>query len=292
VWPVSPPTMSVDDVAKSSVRRIRNRELASRVRNSVIELGGNHRRFKRVARDGLTHTVIPDDYKISDLSDNELRWIYENQVARAGAGGRPHYESIMAAAPFGLCAYCQYGQATTLDHFLPQKWIAGLAIEPWNLVPACQQCNKKLLTFHPESPDQQLFFPYLESVTSRWLYAEVLDGPPAAVRFEARPDRRLDQLTRERVVTQFDTLGLPLLFAGVSGRDVAEAKSSLVGTTTDDGRGAEDPRSAQRFAPETVRELLTDTALQAFVVDTNSRRGAVYEALAGSDWFCGGGYLV
>nr|WP_146077537.1 HNH endonuclease signature motif containing protein [Clavibacter michiganensis] len=233
--------------------------------------------------------MVPADYGVAELSDDELRWIYDHQVARAGSGGRPHYDSIMAAAPFGLCAYCQYGQATTLDHFLPQAWIAGLAIEPWNLVPACQQCNKKLLSFHPDSPGQQMFFPRMESVTSRWLYAEVMDGAPAAVRFEARPHQGLDRLTRKRVLTQFETLGLPLLFAGVSGRDIAEAKSSLAGTTTVDGRGAGDPRTTQQFAPETVRALLTDTALRAFAFDSNNRRGAVYEALATSDWFCEGG---
>jgi hypothetical protein len=54
-----------------------------------------------------------------------MRWLYEEQLVNATAGGRAFYHALVGGALFELCSYCQYGHADTLDHYVPKsKWAA------------------------------------------------------------------------------------------------------------------------------------------------------------------------
>ena len=39
------------------------------------------------------------------------------------------------------CVYCMVYDASQLDHFYPKNAFPGLACDPWNLVPCCDECN-------------------------------------------------------------------------------------------------------------------------------------------------------
>lgn len=290
MWAVSPPTVGVEEVARRSAGRIRDKEFASRVREAIPGLLQNHRGLQRVLTASVGHEIDPTDFAVAGLTNKEMVWLYDRQLSRARGAARGCYDDLLASAHHQLCSYCQYGQATTLDHFFPKQWVSGLAVEPWNLVPACQQCNRKLLDFHAETAAEAMFHPYHEGVSDRWLYAELLENDPPALRFEARPPTGLDPQTKARVGQQFGTtLALHLMYSAVSARDIAEAKASLSHLMHPGLPGGE-----QLPPPdvETVRQSLQETAEAAFLVDSNSRRGAAYEAMAASDWFCSDGYRV
>lgn len=291
MWRVNPPEVEVSEVANNCASKLRDRELAERVRSTIPYLEKNHADFIAATKARCTHEIDPSSYSVSDLSNEEMLWLYNRQVSRANGGARKQYELILANALFGLCSYCQYGQATTLDHFVPKSWLPGLAIDPWNLIPSCQQCNRKLGDTWAKSEHSQLFHPYCEDVTSRWLYAEVLEDEPVAVLFSARPDPRLDEKIRKRVINQFNELGLALMYGAVSGKDIAEARSVLTGNHIILEKDRTDDRAEQQFDAETVSKILSETAGKLFHVDPNSRRGAVYEALSENVWFCSEGYL-
>ena len=284
MWGVSPPVAVVKDVATKSASRVRDKYFAASIRKSIPRLSENHETFCSALDAGRIHEQEPSLYAVATLTDGELRKLYEQQLAHPNGAARAIYDQILSGARHRLCSYCQHGEATTLDHFLPKSWIAGLAIEPWNLVPACQQCNKKLLAFQAQGDADTLFHPYREGVEERWLYAELVEDEPAAFRFVARPPTHLDDLTTNRIVAQFRTLGLDLMYSAVSSRDIEEAKTSVSRSV----RAALRLTDAEKLPHDldTVRQLLLDTASDAFAVDSNSRRGAAYEALAASDWFC------
>jgi hypothetical protein len=286
MWPVSPPTVKVQDIAVQSAGRIRDKSLARSLRAAIPELVNNHDGLRRKLADGAAHEVSPADFELDGVSDSDMRWLYDRQVADPSGAARDVYDALIRSALYNLCSYCQYGQATTLDHFLPKSWIAGLAIEPWNLVPACQQCNRKLLAFHAAVPEQAMFHPYQEHVEERWLFATLLDGEPPAFRFEARPPTHLTDLTRNRVCAQFDTLALDLMFNAVSSKDISEARTSLTRPFKLTGAAS----AVFTLSADSVRDQLLDTAAVAFDADVNSRRGAAYEALANSTWFCTDGF--
>lgn len=218
---------------------------------------------------------------MNGLSDIELRWLYENQLVRQGRKARHVYDHIKTNALHGLCSYCQYGTANTLDHFIPVSVVQALSIDPWNLVPACDRCNKLLLATFATQTEQQLLHPYAQpqSVPTdlRWLRASVQHIAPIVITFRAEPDDAVDAVTRDRIINQFDLLRLGDLYQTVSARELAGTCRSLTNRF---------PGGQCASVTAHLRELSVD----AFGADRNDRRGALYEALADDEWFTTIGY--
>jgi 5-methylcytosine-specific restriction endonuclease McrA len=278
MWPVSSPTISVKETVHACARGTRDKSLASRLLDARRDMESNNEDFKATIADEKTHLITQDRYAISGVSGEELKWMYARQLSRTGRPARKLYDILISAAPHGLCCYCQYGQAKTLDHFVPKDHSAGLAIDPWNLVPACEQCNHKLLARWGSSASEQMLHPYDMPVLGRWLQGEVAAYSPLRIQFSVDVLTLRDSELQDRIVNEFEALGLAEMFAVVSVGDVETTSRTLT----------------RLFTPgneETVREHLLEIAADAFGVDENSRRGVVLNALADDPWFCAGGYL-
>lgn len=64
-------------------------------------------------------------------------------------GGRLHALREQLLGAVSECPLCGSGPATTLDHHLPKAVYRALAINPRNLVPSCQPCNRAKGTLLP-----------------------------------------------------------------------------------------------------------------------------------------------
>lgn len=277
MWGVDQPSVTVAQAARACARGLRDRELAARVTASVPALTSNSAAFRTATGTHQQHTITASTYPVPDLSGTELRSLYRGQLAKAGRPGREVYSQIMAGARHGLCSYCQYGQAKTLDHFVPKTLVAALSIDPWNLVPCCLQCNHHLGNGYSTDAEHQLLHPYDMPDLGRWLQAEVVHAFPVSVQFTAQPSAETDPELRARVVNQFNCLDLAELYAVVSAQDITGISRTL---TT-------------HFASATtelVSDYLQELADGALDDNENSRRGVVLEALANDTWYCTSGF--
>jgi 5-methylcytosine-specific restriction endonuclease McrA len=277
MWGADAPAVSVSDTVLACARGTRDKPFAARLVSSSGELEANSSALQVAARTHQLHTVSATSFVLSRVSDDEMTWTYGAQLGRSGRPASAIRDQLIGSAPHGLCCYCQYGQATTLDHFVPKERVPALSIDPWNLVPACSRCNHKLQSLYGVTASEQMFHPYAMPALGRWLRAEVVPGEPVSVTFLAEPDPLIEENTRARIVYEFEKLGLGLLFSVVSGPDLSEMGVALT-----------------RFFPPgsqtLVRAHLQEASVAAFLVDPNSRRGALFEALANDDAYCTGGY--
>lgn len=256
---------------------MRDTYLASRVLAATGSLELNSQALRHAASTDALHEIVATEYVVEGLSDGEMRLLYDQQLSRQGRPGRLIYDAVMASAKHGLCTYCQYGQATTLDHFVPKSLVAGLAIDPWNLIPACQQCNKELLDKWATTPNEQALYPYMFPAIGRWLGAAVSTTVPLVVEFFAYPDTDLNPDLRARIENQFDRLKLGRLYSVVSASDVVETSAVLA-------------RNFEVGDSVNVRAHLSELAAGALSADPNGRRGALFEALAADEWYCHEGF--
>lgn len=276
MWSIDVPSITTQEVAEACVSRVKDEGLVRGVLDSRSELERNRVTFGELIAARTLHGLTTQNVSVKNVSDDQFRWLYKQHMAQSRGGARDYYDQLLSNARFKLCSYCQYGYASTLDHFVPKNKFGGLAIEPSNLVPACPRCNQTLSTATATSAEEQMFHPYSENVSGRWLFAEVIEEEYGALRFMAKPSDELETQTKTRIQNQFQALKLDLLYGAVTGRDVAEARRTL-NVNPDLGK----PHSAQ-----TASELLKDIATNAFLVDENSLRGVTYEALSESNWFC------
>lgn len=278
MWPGSRPIGTAEDSAKACARGVRDRDLRKRVVDACPEFLANSVKLQTAIASDKLHEANAGDYLIPGLSRDELLWLYIAQLSRKRGPGREIYDRIMVKAPSGLCIYCRHSVATTLDHFVPKTLIPGLSIDPWNLVPACSDCNHGLLDNFSDQAAEQMLHPYFVPPIGRWLTASVERVRPTAVRFAATPDAGLAPELQARIRNQFERLDLGRRYSVI-------CASNLVGLNR---------RLPTRFGgaqPGEVSAYLTELALLSFETDQNDRRAVMFEALAADEWYCTGGYV-
>ena len=278
MWRVERPGLEAVETFDRIVRRVRDAGLRARliaitaeVENAadVYEAAGNAARLDTVPASPTMGA--------GSVSNREMIGLYERIVNRQSPL-RPIYDSLVSACEYDRCPLCGHRLVATLDHHLPKRHYSAFTVLPMNLVPACRDCNFLKLDTAPTSPEDVPLHPYFDDVEDdRWLYAEVLEVEPAALRYYVVPDEHWDEVTAVRVQRQFNRLELSRLYGSQAAQELSSIRQQL--TDVFDAAGLEG-----------VRSHLSDQAASREAAWINSWQTALYEALAESDWFCGGGF--
>jgi len=279
MWAVDPPTPTAAEASADCAKGIRNKALRAKVDGAVFAFAVNSATLQAAIHAQQLHHSTSGIYPVAGLSDEELKGLYKGQLSRLNSKARHIYDHVMGNALHGLCSYCQHGVVTVLDHFIPISLIPALAVDPWNLVPACDRCNKLLLDEFIALADEQQLHPYAHPSSipagTRWLHAQVHPGP--VVTFHADPDPTLPLPSRTRIVNQFNRLKLFDLFKVVAARELAGTCRNLA-----------DRFPGGQAVP--VAAHLKELSQDGLASDPNDRRGVMYEALSQDDWFINTGY--
>lgn len=213
------------------------------------------------------------------VSSEEMANLYDKGLV-TNRKPRVIYDKILLSTPQGICPFCAQNIATTLDHYLPKKQFPLFALTPINLLPSCKDCNTEKLTYKATNAEAQLIHPYFDDTNDkRWLYAEVQESSPLTIVFMVRPPDEWSLSKKARVKKHFDKLKLGRLYSSNAGTEVTSLGTMF--------------KSLFNSAGKTVlRTLLADFASSNFTVHQNSWRGATYDALSNSEWFCEGGVLA
>ena len=273
------PAVSASDTAKACVERMQNtNQIKILVQASLSQFNSNSQTYQTAAIADALHTLTADDFpRPGGLSDEQMRRLYKEQLAAARSAAYHIYLSLRQSGPGRRCTYCRYQVADGLDHVIPKALMSALSIEPWNLVPACSLCNRRLLDQWPTDPAQRMLHPYFMPRIGRWLYATVDNGSPGTdeevvVRFRAQPDSQLGEELCSRVRFQFRTLGLDATFGTLALDELRPVQTTL----------------RQQFEhKDDARAHLSEQADIHQASDVNSLRGVLYEALAQDDIFIG-----
>jgi len=272
------PTDDARDVYSLCISRINKLSLRRRLRQVASDVDDAANAFLAAA-EAPSFFQIPSAESIRGIvSVAEMVAVYDFRMAKRGSPGRPVYDRLMSAVPHMRCPLCAQRTISTLDHYLPKTRYPTLVVAPLNLVPACADCNKAKLARLAESAAEQTLHPYFDDVdVSSWLYSEVVEGTPAALRFFASPSVNLSEVARARIQHHFRTFGLASLYASHSAEELLNIRfglAKLFGTA-----GAEGVRA----------HLLSEVESRS-QVHGNSWQLAMYRALAASDWYCDGGF--
>lgn len=273
------PAVSASDTAKACVERMQNtNQIKILVQASLSQFDSNSQTYQTAAIADALHSLTADDVpRPGGLSDEQMRRLYKEQLAAARSAAYHIYLSLRQSGPGRRCTYCRYQVADGLDHVIPKALMSALSIEPWNLVPACSLCNRRLLDQWPTDPAKRMLHPYFMPRIGRWLYATVDNGSPGTdeevvVRFRAQPDSQLGEELCSRVRFQFRTLGLDATFGTLALDELRPVQTTL----------------RQQFEhKDDARAHLSEQAEIHQASDVNSLRGVLYEALAQDDIFIG-----
>ncbi|PZQ77825.1 MAG: hypothetical protein DI563_02395 [Variovorax paradoxus] len=272
------PILDAEDVFVACISRIRDQGLKQRMTDVIDDIVDASEEFDDAAAHNRLHQIVRQAMVGGLVTKAEMEAVYTNRMAKKGAPGRDAYDTLFTSAPQGKCPLCGHRTVSTLDHHLPKAHYPALAVAPLNLVPACGDCNKAKLASLPAAASEETLHPYFDDITGdRWLYAEVVEEDPAALRFFVDAPAHWGAVLAARVDLHFRTLGLAKLYASEAADELLNIRHQLQIIHAAGGAAM-------------VRAEMEERRQSASAVRVNGWRTITFEAFAESAWFCNGGF--
>ncbi len=266
------------DVFLTCISRVRNVNLKDRlnlVADSVSEVAEE---FDQNGMNKSFYRLNEHDNIAGVVTKNEMEKVYTSRMAKTGTPGRPYYEKLKSSAPHAICPLCGHRTVSTLDHYLPKTHFPSLSVVPFNLVPACSDCNKLKLSVVPKTTEEQTLHPYYDDATSeQWLFAEVIEDTPVSIRFFVKDIDEWSDVLNARIKTHFNIYDLGSLYISQAGTELANIRLQL-------------NNILEKSSAENVREHLLESFQSRNNNHRNSWQTAMYIAMADNEWFCNGGF--
>lgn len=272
------PQLDPQEVFATCISRVRDQNLKQRMTAVIENVASASQEFDDLASVNALHTFVKEELDDWGVTADEMIAVYSQRMAKKGAPGRDAYDWLINSAPQGKCPLCGHRGVSTLDHHLPKAHYPSLAVVPLNLVPACSDCNKLKLANLPANESEEPLHPYFDDIEAdKWLYASVVEGAPAALRFYIDAPEHWDDVLVSRVSLHVKTLGLLSLYALEGADELTNIYHQL--RSIHASGGAELVRVEMEARAESCRQ-----------VRLNGWRAVAYEAFAQSHWFCEGGF--
>ncbi|WP_143738558.1 HNH endonuclease [Erythrobacter colymbi] len=233
--------------------------------------------YDQLARVQSLHEVVRAP-NVGAVTRSELEALYSKQMSASNGAARVIYNAIRNAPPNGKCPLCGIGTVTVLDHHLPKAHYPSLSVCPFNLVPACDFCNNAKRARFPTCAEEQTLHPYYDDYTQQqWIFAQLdIEGPPVLV-FHVDAPAHWTQIDRLRAKRHFDVVKLGVSYTSNANDDLIPLRGHLTTIAATKGAGG-------------VQAYLAEE--QARYADRlNSWQHIMFQTLAASPWFIGGGYL-
>lgn len=272
------PDVTGAEVLQLCAASIRDPDLKERLLQAEAVVEAAEELYREHGESAELH-AIEGTKTVGDLvSRKEMERVYNGTFVKSSRT-RSTYAKLKKACVNDICPLCGQGTVHQLDHYLPITSFPVYGVTAINLVPACSDCNKYKLIHVPANAGEQTIHPYFDEVDDeQWLFGEVVEGTPAAVRFAVNPPDNWDAVQGERLKTHFRIYRLGTLYTTHAAVEISNMRHALK-------KIAATPGFAER-----IRQHLRERAESCAEVYENSWQRATFDALADSDWFCSGGF--
>jgi hypothetical protein len=241
--------------------------------------------YEQKAKAQMLHSILPNNCKnneiaLGEVTKEELKDVYSLHMVNKAKPARAIYDLLLSQSPLGKCPFCGFGQASTLDHYLPKAKYPQFSVLPFNLVPSCKDCNTGKSTAIATTAEGQCLHPYFDHqnfIKDQWLYAKVRETEPATIYFFVKAPEQWDNISKAKVQAHFSNFKLDSRYSVEAGNEMVSLRDVLV-------------NYCQSLGSEWVRQHLKMEANSSASQHSNSWKTAMFQALVASDWYCDGGF--
>ncbi len=150
---IEKPENNVKEVFEDCISNFRDESLKNRLQSILPFIQSESSDYDVKASSSSLFSLTSSTDINGIVTVDEMQKVYDRKLVKKGQPGRKHYEKIKLSAKHNICPLCDHRTVTTLDHVLPKSKYPTFAVTPFNLVPACGDCNKikdANLTFAPK----------------------------------------------------------------------------------------------------------------------------------------------
>jgi len=272
------PDVTGVEVLRLCAASIRDSDLKERLLRAEAVVEFAEELYRECGEGGGLHAISEAKTVGGFVTRKEMERVYNGTFVKS-TRTRSTYAKLKKACINDICPLCGQGTIHQLDHYLPITSFPVYGVTAINLVPACSDCNKYKHIHVPANAGEQTIHPYFDEVDDeQWLFGEVVESTPAAMRFAVKPPDHWDAVKVERLKTHFRIYRLGTLYATHAAVEISNMRYALK-------KMAATPGFAER-----IRQHLLDRAESCAEVYENSWQRATFDALADSNWFCSIGF--
>lgn len=268
------PTFTPEEVFSTCISNISSVDLKTRLSSIIPVIDIESNRYDMLATAKTLEVIYPHSHVNHVVTAEESKKVYTEKMAKKGAPGRFYYDQIKAIPKHGICPLCGVRIVSTLDHHLPKAHYPVYSVVPYNLVPACSDCNKIKSDAILTNATDQTLHPYYDNIENiPWLRASVIEEIPPSILFHATPPDDCPPTIAARIIYHFHTLQLSFLYGSYAANElenIAYSIKEIYRVEYSDG----------------VREHLRRQSRSYSHQNINSWQSAMYHALFNSDWYC------
>ena len=242
--------------------------LASKI--NIIDESNN---YDKIATKGELYTITPNSTVKGGATADDMKALYIQKFVPENQNGRIYYDAIMLLAPSEKCPYCGQQIVKTLDHYLPQAEYPTYTVTPYNLVPACSDCNKNKLSTIYTCYEEQSIHPYYDDFTDAiWIKAKLVEEEPITFEFYADNPVTWDEQKCKRAKKHFEYFKLNKIYKVYAASEYIACENRIKKIYV---RGGKAP----------AVEFLEDSIEDKRCIMNNKWESAMYQAIIDSSWY-------
>lgn len=244
-----------------------------RILSSKSEICKKSQEYDKLAEDGKLSTVTPQGVIAGGATKEDMIKLYNNKFARKGEKGRLYYDKIKLLAPHERCPFCGQRRVQTLDHILPKSKFPLYAVTPFNLVPACSDCNHDKSEDVFTSREEETIHPYYDDFTdATWIKAKLVEEEPITFEFYVVCPELWDEIKFKRAKKHFEKYKLNNLYKSHACEEF-------------DGCFYRIKKLYKRGGKKLAIEHLEESIEEREYIRLNTWQAAMYRAIIESKWF-------
>lgn len=209
----------------------------------------------------------------------DMEKMYEDKLVKGNKERRGYYLAILRLAPNRRCPICGVNRAETLDHYLPKSKIPTLAVDPGNLIPACDRCNRKKgdkLSYDPCKLPVHIYYDRIPE--GKWLHVNLGDHLEAEYYTECPDTEAWEPGIRSRVGRHLEIYKLEEVYEDAAAEELAIMKNAWTTELRHLREDSEDELPGEAIREE-FREFIVKRRESFELGDENSFESAFYRAV-------------
>ena len=267
------PSITHREILESCISNIRDSSLIERVEKELEYFALCTEVYDKKGVSGELSDIPSLDTVNDQISRKEMEFLYDKIVTK-GQPGRRYYDKILHSSK--LCPMCGFGLSKTLDHYLPKAKFPIHAVNPFNLIPCCRDCNSVKGADEP-TVGKETLHPYYDEVgDEKWLYAEIEHKNEVGFKFNIKKPSNWTDEKFNKLNHHFITFELSGFYSVLASSELNDQVYNLK-TLWEIG------------GPGVVRDHLLESQISVEKTLLNHWKSAMYEGLANSEWFCSAG---
>lgn len=265
------PQIDQKEIIDACVSNMNTNERKRRIIASATEIIQKSILYNEQATEAKLYTNSVHNKLCSGATEDDMKALYEQKFV--SGNGRIYYEKLRLMAPHEQCPYCGQGIVKTLDHYLPKSKYPVFSVTPYNLVPACSDCNREKLSSIYLSCEEQVLHPYYDDFSDvTWVCAELVPGDEISFKYSVDDSVFIDTIRAKRAEKHFEVFKLKTMYGAL-------AASHYIGY--ENGIKRVYKKGGKRATLERIDEDIEDEEL----VRKNTWKVAMYKAIKDSEWY-------